>query len=367
MKLVKILNDRLKKNIKALLVYLRLYKIAVNIKNMFVPSNNYYITKFNILPFDKYIDSDKNEFPLIKGFRELITPSWEEMYEYKTFKALDLTELEIKEYLKNSNKNIVEMEKIISRFNISFENKVVLDIGCYAGGVLCELLNKNPYKLAGIDIAKYYIIQTKDAKVNNDTIFLAQKKLSELREKVLSYKSKAYTNNINFFEDNIINSKLPDNSFDIILSWQVLEHISEPEKAFAEMNRLLKSGGFMYHDYNPFFSINGGHSLCTLDFPWGHCCLRTEEFIDYMEKFRPPECNVAQNFFNNSLNRMTTRDLFKYLDEYSFRILDVKFSTIPELEKFYSNIIFTKISELYPSVMLNDLLQTSIIFVAQKI
>lgn len=48
----------------------------------------------------------------------------------------------------------------------------------------------------------------------------------------------------------------PDNSFDVILCFQVLEHIENPEKAISEMRRVLKDGGLLmltthgtYHEH----------------------------------------------------------------------------------------------------------------------
>lgn len=54
-------------------------------------------------------------------------------------------------------------------------------------------------------------------------------------------------NSIDFVCD--INKGIPqikDESVDIILSTQVLEHIQEPHKAFKEFNRILKKGGKLY-------------------------------------------------------------------------------------------------------------------------
>lgn len=43
----------------------------------------------------------------------------------------------------------------------------------------------------------------------------------------------------------------PDNSFDLVFSDNVLEHLAEPEKVFAEVARVLKSGGvFMFKTPN---------------------------------------------------------------------------------------------------------------------
>ena len=53
------------------------------------------------------------------------------------------------------------------------------------------------------------------------------------------------------FKLNIINSKLeesnlPENSFDIITFWHVLEHLSSPDITLKEAYRILKPGGFLF-------------------------------------------------------------------------------------------------------------------------
>jgi SAM-dependent methyltransferase len=52
------------------------------------------------------------------------------------------------------------------------------------------------------------------------------------------------------------NLTFPSNNFDLIITQDVLEHIQEPEKAFIEIRRVLKPGGFHiftipYHESRP--------------------------------------------------------------------------------------------------------------------
>ena len=52
---------------------------------------------------------------------------------------------------------------------------------------------------------------------------------------------------------------LPDASFDIIVSYQVLEHVGSLETTLAECVRLLKPGGVMYHVFPNYRSFYEGH------------------------------------------------------------------------------------------------------------
>ncbi|MHC5120370.1 MAG: class I SAM-dependent methyltransferase [Planctomycetota bacterium] len=52
---------------------------------------------------------------------------------------------------------------------------------------------------------------------------------------------------------------LPDASFDIIVSYQVLEHVGSMETTLSECIRLLKPGGTMYHVFPNYQSFYEGH------------------------------------------------------------------------------------------------------------
>ena len=51
----------------------------------------------------------------------------------------------------------------------------------------------------------------------------------------------------------------PDESFDFVVSYQVLEHVKSIEHIFSECIRVLKPGGFMYHVCPNYFSFYDGH------------------------------------------------------------------------------------------------------------
>lgn len=51
--------------------------------------------------------------------------------------------------------------------------------------------------------------------------------------------------NITFIKSFAEELPIPDNSFDVVLSNQVFEHVQTPEKAAAESYRILKKGGFI--------------------------------------------------------------------------------------------------------------------------
>lgn len=51
----------------------------------------------------------------------------------------------------------------------------------------------------------------------------------------------------------------PDNSFDLIYSTNVIEHVKDPKKVFSESFRVLKPGGFLQFIIPNYFSFWEGH------------------------------------------------------------------------------------------------------------
>jgi ubiquinone/menaquinone biosynthesis C-methylase UbiE len=51
--------------------------------------------------------------------------------------------------------------------------------------------------------------------------------------------------NVNWSQQDACNLSIPDNSFDIVISSECIEHVPDPEKALAEMSRVLKPNGML--------------------------------------------------------------------------------------------------------------------------
>ena len=131
------------------------------------------------------------------------------------------------------------------------------------------------------------------------------------------------------------------------------------------MHRILKPNGIIFHQYNPFFSLNGGHSLCTLDFLWGHCRLNENDFHRYIHEFRENEYQLASSFYLNSLNRLTISDLEKASKKNGLEIL----ALVPFVKKahlsVYQNNFYQQIRQHYPAVKQIDLI-SPVVWVLQR-
>jgi SAM-dependent methyltransferase len=91
---------------------------------------------------------------------------------------------------------------------------------------------------------------------------------------------------------------LPSDTYDLITSNAVLEHVEDVKKYFEEVKRLLKKGGLCYGFIHNYYSISGGHNLaCAFPdtnpsstvLPWDH--LRSNEFPThiYLNKLKPED------------------------------------------------------------------------------
>jgi len=97
------------------------------------------------------------------------------------------------------------------------KDKIVLDIAC-GEGYGSNLLSKNARAVTGVDI---------DAR----TIKAASGKYSK--------------NNLKFIQGRVEDIPAAENSFDVVVSFETLEHSSEHGKIFSEIKRVLKPGGLL--------------------------------------------------------------------------------------------------------------------------
>ena len=121
---------------------------------------------------------------------------------------------------------------------LDLKNKKILDAGCGMGGFLVALSQKG-YEVSGLDFNSDYceITRLRAAKYNlHPTVVCAP------LEKV----------------------PLPDNSFDIILCNDVIEHVQDPQQSLCELMRLLKPGGTLYITFVNRFGFKDPHYHVSL-------------------------------------------------------------------------------------------------------
>lgn len=301
--------------------------------------------------------SNGYELPIVDGWREQIKSNWRRAYKNFEYDSIPIEKV-------NKLKNDIQMASyILSKYGISIKDKKIMDVGCYLGLQCFGAVELGAKKAIGIDIPEYYINQS----VNDVN---ASEVLEQRRNYIRNLHPNLDQSKIGFYDMSVFEMDFK-NEFDIIFSWETFEHIMDPKEALKRIYKALKPGGISFHNYNPFFCISGGHSMCTLDFPFSHTLLTNEEFKNYINQnppINPPDkyFELSYNFFTKNLNRMTQQDLKDYINQQNFKLLD--FIPIPDFN-ILNNIDEATLElskKLYPTITLNDFLCSNVFFVIQK-
>jgi ubiquinone/menaquinone biosynthesis C-methylase UbiE len=114
-----------------------------------------------------------------------------------------------------------------------------------------------------------------------------------------------------------------DGSFDLVCSFSTIEHLVDTPAVLRETRRVLRPGGFAYHTVHAWFGPTGGHSLCSLDFPWGHARLAGPELERYLRELRPHEAVEALAFYETGFQRprLTLAESARAVREAGFEVL----------------------------------------------
>ena len=113
----------------------------------------------------------------------------------------------------------------------------------------------------------------------------------------------------------------PDNSFDVLRSWATMEHIVPPEPALAEMARVVRPGGLIYHGIDPFFWLKGCHKRGVVDIPWAHARLTPAEYHRFVAEHEGEDTAARRSQFLKTLNQFTSRQWRTTLESGPFEIL----------------------------------------------
>ncbi len=310
-----------------------------------------------------FIDRHGVRHPLDPTHRDRLKPEWRSIVD-PVKASQPPTDEALRTRARKSARTVDEASAIIAAAAGVPLTGRILEIGCYDGAVAFQLAGRPGTSVVASDLARYYVVQ-RPGDPADDELDAQQAALASLRERA-RLAAGAPPRAVEFIEDDITASGLEPASFDAIVSFEVLEHLGRPKAAFAAMHRLLRPGGIGYHDYNPFFSLIGGHSLCTLDFAWGHARLDAADFERYLRERRPEAVAQTLRFYIENLNRMTLADLRDAVETAGLELVSLVPWSERGLVARLTPDVLDEVRRTYPSTTVGDLLASFVNVVVRR-
>jgi SAM-dependent methyltransferase len=314
-----------------------------------------------------FVDRSGRRHPLDPYLRDRLKPQWRMMCDPVAI-ARPPTDEALAGRARNAEKSVRDARALVASLADRQLAGRLLEVGCYDGSIAFQFAREPETTVVASDLARYYLVQEPGASVSDD-LGRQQGVLARLRERARRASGAAQgpaEGSVEFVEDDITATNLEPGTFDAILSFEVVEHLADPPAAFASIARLLKPGGVVYMEYNPFFSANGGHSLCTLDLPWGHARLQPDDFERYLREIRPLEFDQALRFYEQSLNRLTLDGLRAAVSGADLELLAVLPWTDRTLVQRVDPDVLADVQAIYPTATELDLLATFVTVVARR-
>jgi SAM-dependent methyltransferase len=180
--------------------------------------------------------------------------------------------------------NLAQDERFLSRLpaELSFEGKSVLDYGTGTGQTCIIAAKRGARRALGVDLQGVQVAQKQLAE-----------RYPELADRV-EYRQVAS------------DADIGDERFDLVISKNTMEHVSDPEGYVAGMASLLAPGGQLVIGFSPLWkSPYGAHMHLMTRFPWVHLLFPEEVVLRERRRYRPDEDPKRYEDIKGGLNRMT--------------------------------------------------------------
>jgi SAM-dependent methyltransferase len=191
--------------------------------------------------------------------------------------------------------------------------KAVADVGCGDGLIDLGLMHKTqPRELVGYDIER-----------------TDERQLVQMARR--TGVGRRLPRGLRFEQSSETTIPAEDASFNYLVSWSVLEHVTDPLTLSAEMCRILRPGGVLFLQLWPFYMSEHGSHLWDW-FPEGFAQLRRshgeiEEGLRNDPGPLGPAWAEEQLHIYRTLNRLTLDDLQRVLAAGGFRITRLELVT----------------------------------------
>lgn len=180
-----------------------------------------------------------------------------------------------------------------------FENKVVLDVGCGAGGKTMYYASQGVAKIIGMDIVSHY---------KEEAETLAQQL--------------GYADRFAFVVGDAAHTQFENNTFDTIIMNDAMEHVDRPDLVLAEVKRILKPGGRLYVNFPPYYHPFGAHLSDLIAIPWVHLFFSEDTLVAaYKELCKTVPDGDERIAFRISTNEQG-KEYFSYINHMTIKRFD---------------------------------------------
>lgn len=181
--------------------------------------------------------------------------------------------------------------------------KDILDLGCGLGGKTVTYAQLGAASVTGLDLRSHSLrAADKENRLHNPDPEMVRFCLSDAAAMAFA-----------------------DDSFDVIVSVNVLEHVDDLYFTLKECKRVLRPGGVLLFHFPPFFSPWGAHLEGWINFPWPHVFFSDQTLIEAARRIETaqrrntdyiPTAQVNWDILTRlpELNRVTTQQFTHLLD-----------------------------------------------------
>lgn len=129
------------------------------------------------------------------------------------------------------------MRPVVARLKkvSSLKGSNILDIGCGYGALSC-VLTKEGARCTGTEIDKNALSLAK--RFSSTILKKSGPRFLQVKGELLPFKN---------------------NSFDVVVLFDVIEHVGKPSIVLEESQRVLKKDGILYVEFTPYYSLVGHH------------------------------------------------------------------------------------------------------------
>lgn len=177
-----------------------------------------------------------------------------------------------------------------------FKDKVVLDIGCGAGGKTIYYASKGVKEITGIEILEKYRNEAENLAMNYN-----------LQDK------------FKFVQGDASNMPFEDEIFDTIIMNDAMEHVDQPEMVLRECYRVLKKNGKLYLNFPPYNHPYGAHLSDAIGIPWVHVFFSEKTLINTYKELVKNLPDGAERIDFRISKKQDGREYFSYINKMSIK------------------------------------------------